>query len=72
VKCERPLSRDSSWKATYDSTQLPDLFSRFLLLCSTFILSSQSAPLKVSGLKCEYRSNPLGLDTAKAAPQLAA
>ena len=46
----------------------------FLCAASLFlsILASQAATLKSGGLKCEYRVNPLGLDTAQAPPQLAA
>jgi alpha-L-rhamnosidase len=42
----------------------PILFTSSLVLLA-FIAACQSAPLKVDGLKCEYRINPLGLDTAQ-------
>ena len=34
-----------------------------LLAFSAFVAACQSASLRVDGLKCEYRVNPLGLDT---------
>ena len=49
----------------------PFVFAASLAL-GVSVFPCRGAGLKVDGLKCEYRVNPLGLDTPSAAPELAA